>query len=71
MVQGIYLEPFPSSSQEVLEGNPVDFKTATPEEILKGIQQLVDLQKTKTDKAESDVSENSNLEGANVRKLRK
>jgi electron transport complex protein RnfC len=38
MVQGIYLEPFPASSQEVLEGNPIDYKTATPEEILKGVQ---------------------------------
>lgn len=38
MVPGIYLEAFPSSSQEVLEGTPVDVDTATPEEILKGIQ---------------------------------
>ncbi|MEQ9403910.1 MAG: electron transport complex subunit RsxC [Cyclobacteriaceae bacterium] len=38
MTTGIYLEPFPSSTQEVLEGNPVDLETATPEEILSGIQ---------------------------------
>ncbi len=38
MVPGIYLEPFPSSSQEVAEGNPIDYKTATPEEILQGVQ---------------------------------
>ncbi|MCO6489103.1 MAG: electron transport complex subunit RsxC [Phaeodactylibacter sp.] len=38
MSPGIYLEAFPSSSQEVLEGTPVDVDTATPEEILKGIQ---------------------------------
>ena len=38
MSPGIYLEPFPSSSQEVLEGTPVDVDAATPEEILKGIQ---------------------------------
>jgi electron transport complex protein RnfC len=39
MVPGIYLEAFPSSSQEVLEGTPVDLDTATPEEILQGIQE--------------------------------
>lgn len=38
MVQGIYLEAFPFSSQEVLEGTPVDPDTATPEEILQAIQ---------------------------------
>lgn len=38
MAQGIYLEPFHSSSQEVLEGTPVDAETATPEEILQAIQ---------------------------------
>ncbi len=38
MVPGIYLEAFPSSSQEVMEGTPIDFETATPEEILQGIQ---------------------------------
>lgn len=39
MTTGIYLEPFPSSTQEILEGNPIDLETATPEEILLGIQQ--------------------------------
>ncbi len=38
MVPGIYLEPFPSSTQEVIEGTPIDVKTATVEEILQGIQ---------------------------------
>jgi len=38
MVQGIYLEAFPSSSQEVMEGEPIDAESATPDEILKGIQ---------------------------------
>ncbi len=39
MTTGIYLEPFPSSTQEILEGNPIDLETATPEEILLGIQE--------------------------------
>ncbi|MEP4534271.1 MAG: electron transport complex subunit RsxC [Cyclobacteriaceae bacterium] len=38
MSQGIYIEPFPSSGQEVIEGPSVDFETASPEEILEGIQ---------------------------------
>jgi electron transport complex protein RnfC len=38
MVPGIYLEAFPSASQEVMEGTPVDVETATPDEILQGIQ---------------------------------
>ncbi|MBL7472198.1 electron transport complex subunit RsxC [Robertkochia sediminum] len=38
MTTGIYLEAFPFSTQEVLEGTPVDPDTATPEEILQGIQ---------------------------------
>lgn len=38
MSTGIYLETFPSSSQEVLEGQPLDVETATPEEILQAIQ---------------------------------
>jgi electron transport complex protein RnfC len=38
MVPGIYLEAFPSSSQEVKEGKPVDLDTATEDEILQGIQ---------------------------------
>jgi electron transport complex protein RnfC len=38
MVQGIYLEAFPYSTQEVMEGLPVDINSATPQEILQGIQ---------------------------------
>lgn len=38
MVPGIYLKPFPSSSQEVLEGKPVNVDTATVDEIISGIQ---------------------------------
>ena len=38
MSTGIYLEAFPSSSQEVLEGTPIDVETATPDEILQGVQ---------------------------------
>ena len=38
MSPGIFLEAFPSSTQEVLEGKPIDPDTATPEEILQGIQ---------------------------------
>jgi electron transport complex protein RnfC len=38
MVPGIYLKPFPSSGQEVLEGTPIDPETATPDEIIAGIQ---------------------------------
>lgn len=38
MVPGIYLEAFPSSSQEVMEGTAIDLDTATADEILQGIQ---------------------------------
>ena len=38
MSTGIYLEAFPFSTQEVLEGKPIDPDTATPNEILQGIQ---------------------------------
>nr|WP_297789592.1 electron transport complex subunit RsxC [uncultured Allomuricauda sp.] len=38
MSLGIYLEAFPFSTQEVLEGTPIDPDTATSEEILQGIQ---------------------------------
>lgn len=38
MTVGIYLETFPSSTQEVLEDEPVDLVTATPEVILAAIQ---------------------------------
>ncbi len=38
MAQGIYLETFPSSGQEVLEGTPLDIDIATKDDILLGIQ---------------------------------
>lgn len=38
MSPGIYLEAFPASSQEVLDGTPVDLETATPAQILQGVQ---------------------------------
>lgn len=38
MALGIYLEAFPASGQEVLEGEGIDYKTATQEDILQGIQ---------------------------------
>ena len=38
MSLGIYLEAFPFSTQEIMEGIPIDVATATPAEILKGIQ---------------------------------
>jgi electron transport complex protein RnfC len=38
MVPGIHLEPFPASGQEVMEGMAIDLETATPEQILNGIQ---------------------------------
>ena len=38
MSKGIYLEASPSSSQEVMGGSPIDLETASPEEILQGIQ---------------------------------
>lgn len=38
MVPGMYLEALPSSTQEVIKGEPVDLKSATPEDILRGIQ---------------------------------
>ncbi|NND06834.1 MAG: electron transport complex subunit RsxC [Saprospiraceae bacterium] len=38
MVPGIYLEAFPSASQEVLDGTPIDLTSASSDEILQGIQ---------------------------------
>ena len=38
MVPGIYLKPFPGSSQEVDEGTPCDLESATPDEILEAVQ---------------------------------
>lgn len=38
MVKGIYLKPFPSSSQEVISGEPLDLEKASTQEIIDGIQ---------------------------------
>ncbi|TVM01740.1 MAG: electron transport complex subunit RsxC [Candidatus Brocadia sp. WS118] len=38
MTPSIYLQPFPASSQEVREGVPCDVETASPDEIIKAIQ---------------------------------
>lgn len=38
MVTGLYIETFPSSSQEVIQGEVIDYITATPSQILQGIQ---------------------------------
>lgn len=38
MVPGFFLEPFPSSTQEILEGTGCDADTASPEEIIAAIQ---------------------------------
>jgi len=38
MVDGIYLKPYPSSSQEVAEGTPCDLETATADEIIAAVQ---------------------------------
>ena len=38
MTTGIYIETFPFSGQEVMEGNPVGLETATEKEILQGVQ---------------------------------
>lgn len=38
MVPGIYIEPFPGSTQEVLDGTPCAVETATPDEIVAAIQ---------------------------------
>ena len=39
MIPGIFIEPFPGSTQEVLEGPPCDPESAEPEEIISAIQQ--------------------------------
>ncbi|WP_455207877.1 electron transport complex subunit RsxC [Kaarinaea lacus] len=39
MEPGIYLQSYPSSTQEVLEGQPCDWQSATPEQIVKAIQE--------------------------------
>jgi len=38
MVPGVYLKPFPGSTQEVVHGTPCDLAKASPEEILQAIQ---------------------------------
>jgi len=38
MVPGIYLEPWPGSTQEVIEGQPCNVETATSDEIIAAIQ---------------------------------
>ncbi len=38
MEPGIYLQSYPGSTQEVMDGQPVDYQTATPEQIVKAIQ---------------------------------
>jgi Na+-translocating ferredoxin:NAD+ oxidoreductase subunit C len=38
MTQGIYIETFPFATQEVMEGASVNLETASPAEILQGIQ---------------------------------
>ena len=39
MVPSFFIEPFPASTQERLEGTPCDVETATPEEIIAAVQQ--------------------------------
>lgn len=39
MVDAIYIEPFPASTQEVMEGQPCNLESASPEEIINAIQQ--------------------------------
>ena len=38
MVLGVFLEPFPGSTQETMEGTPCPLDTATPDEIIAAIQ---------------------------------
>jgi len=38
MEPGIYLQSYPGSTQEVLDGHPCDWRTATPEQIVNAIQ---------------------------------
>jgi electron transport complex protein RnfC len=39
MEQGIYLQCYPGSTQEVMKGEPCDWQTATPDQITNAIQQ--------------------------------
>ncbi len=38
MVEAVYIQPFPGSTQETLSGQPCDAETATPDEIIAAIQ---------------------------------
>jgi electron transport complex protein RnfC len=38
MVESVYIEPLPASTQEVADGVPCDLETATPDEIIEAIQ---------------------------------
>ena len=38
MVESVYIEPYPASTQEVADGVPCDVETATPDEIILAIQ---------------------------------
>lgn len=38
MVPAVFLEPYPGSTQEVMDGTPCDYDTATPDEIVEAIQ---------------------------------
>jgi len=39
MVPGVFLEPYPGSTQQVVDGTPCDPETATPDEIIAAIQE--------------------------------
>lgn len=39
MVPGVYLEPHPASTQEVMEGTPCPLESATPDEIIAAVQE--------------------------------
>ncbi len=39
MVESIYLQPFPASGQQIDPGTPCDVETASPQEIIKAIQE--------------------------------
>jgi electron transport complex protein RnfC len=38
MVEAVYIEPHPASTQEIADGEPCDVETATPDEIINAIQ---------------------------------
>ncbi|MCA9758954.1 MAG: electron transport complex subunit RsxC [Candidatus Eisenbacteria bacterium] len=39
MVPGVFIEPFPGSTQEIMEGTPCAWETASKDEIIKAIQE--------------------------------